>query len=91
MKRPRAGDVLRPVHDMVELVRIFAGHVAERDLGEAGGGLGGEGVHWQGPSLRAKRSNPALRPSHSPRLDCRVASLLAMTEWLPDDYRYAKK
>ena len=40
MQRARPEHVLGAFHDMVELVRIFAGDVDERDLGEALGGLG---------------------------------------------------
>ncbi len=44
MERARAEHVLRPFQHMVELVRIFPGDVAERDLGEAVGGFGREAV-----------------------------------------------
>ena len=44
MERARAEHVLGPLHHMVELVRIFAGDVRQRDPGEAVGGFGGEAV-----------------------------------------------
>ena len=47
MERARAEHVLGPLQDMVELVRIFAGDMAERDPGEMVGGFGGEaGAHF---------------------------------------------
>ncbi len=51
MQRARPERVLGPLHDMVELVRKFAGDVAERELGEAVGDARGEAVLHRRQSL----------------------------------------
>ncbi len=44
-----AEHVLRPFHHMIELMRIFASDVAERDRSEAAGNFGGELVGHRNP------------------------------------------